>query len=157
MTQRWRAVTWRDIPDLARLEREIYPDDAWSETSWWAELAARPRREYLLVEDDTGVMGYAGLDHGGEASDLMTIAVAPRARRLGLGAELLAELVRRCHAVGAHRMLLEVRADNDPARSLYSRSGFELIQTRRRYYPGGVDALVLALDLTSSQPSGRTA
>ena len=48
----------------------------------------------------------------------------------------------------AERLVLEVRADNVAARGLYDSAGFGLLQTRRGYYPGGVDALVLALDLT---------
>lgn len=52
----WREVTWQDIPALAVLEREMYPDDAWSEASWWGELAGRPRRDYLLVEDGEGIV-----------------------------------------------------------------------------------------------------
>ena len=48
---------------------------------------------------------------------------------------------------GAERVILEVRADNDAARALYAGAGFTTLQTRRGYYPGGVDALVLALDL----------
>ena len=40
--------------------------------------------------------------------------------------------------------MLEVRADNDAARRLYERAGYELLSTRRRYYqPGDVDALVM--------------
>ena len=143
----WREVTWRDIPALTILEREMYPDDAWSEASWWGELAARPRRDYLLVEDGEGILAYGGLDHGGDVSDIMTVAVAPRARRAGLGARMLDELLTRSRAAGAERVILEVRADNDAARALYAGAGFTTLQTRRGYYPGGVDALVLALDL----------
>lgn len=41
------------------------------------ELAGRPRRDYLLVEDGEGILAYGGLDHGGDVSDIMTVAVAP--------------------------------------------------------------------------------
>ncbi|MCM3554357.1 ribosomal protein S18-alanine N-acetyltransferase [Janibacter melonis] len=154
-TPTWRAVGWRDIPALAALEQQIYPDDAWSEQSWWGELAARPRRDYVLVEDDEGVLAYAGLDHGGEVGDVMTIAVAPRGRRSGLGRALLDDLVARARAGGAARLLLEVRADNVAARAMYEAAGMSLLSTRRGYYPGGVDALVLGLDLaTPSPPDG---
>lgn len=149
--QTWRAVGWRDILALATLEREIYPDDAWSEPSWWGELAARPRRDYLLVEDDDGILGYAGLDHGGEVSDVMTIAVAPRGRGRGLGGRMLDELLSRAADAGAERVVLEVRADNDTARRLYETRGFTTLQTRRGYYPGGVDALVLGLALPARE------
>ena len=143
-----REVRWQDLEELAGYEVDLFGPDAWSRTSWWGALAARPRREYFLVQDEGGVAGYAGLDHGGEVSDVMTIAVLPRARRTGLGHRLLEELVERSVRAGAERLLLEVRADNEPARGLYEARGFELLQTRRGYYPGGVDALVLALDLT---------
>lgn len=142
-----REVRWQDLEGLAGLEVELFGTEAWSLASWWGELAGRPRREYLLAEDEGGVAGYAGLDHGGEVSDVMTIAVLPRVRRTGLGARLLEELVERSVRAGAERLLLEVRADNDAARALYATRGLELLRTRRGYYPGGVDALVLVLDL----------
>ncbi len=142
-----REVQWQDLAELADLETELFGSEAWSLASWWGELAGRPRREYLLVQDDEGIIGYAGLDHAGEVSDVMTIAVVPRARRTGLGRLLLEELITRSRAKGAHRLLLEVRADNEPALGLYAARGFTRLSTRRGYYPGGVDALVLALDL----------
>lgn len=142
-----REVRWQDLDELADLETELFGAEAWSLSSWWGELAGRPRREYLLVQDVEGIIGYAGLDHAGEVSDVMTIAVVPRARRTGLGRLLLEELITRSRAKGAHRLLLEVRADNEPALGLYAARGFTRLSTRRGYYPGGVDALVLALDL----------
>lgn len=143
-----REVRWQDLEDLAEIEIELFGAEAWSVESWWGELAGRPRREYLLAEDRSGITGYAGLDHGGEVSDVMTIAVLPRARRTGLGRRLLEELITRSRAAGAQRLLLEVRADNEAARGLYAARGFTELQTRRGYYPDGTDALVLALDLT---------
>lgn len=148
MTTTLREVRWQDLEVLAALEAELFGDEAWSLASWWGELAGRPRREYLLAEDDEGIAGYAGLDHGGEVSDVMTIAVVPRARGTGLGRRLLEDLVSRSRTAGADRLLLEVRADNEAARGLYTARGFTEVQTRRGYYPGRVDALVLALDLT---------
>lgn len=147
-----REVRWQDLEHLADLEVELFGSEAWSLASWWGELAGRPRREYLLAEDEGGVAGYAGLDHGGEVSDVMTIAVLPRVRRTGLGRRLLEELADRARRAGAQRLLLEVREDNAAARALYAARGFELLQTRRGYYPGGVDAHVLALDLTQETP-----
>lgn len=144
-----REVRWQDLAELADHEVELFGTEAWSVQSWWGELAGRPRREYLLAEDASGIAGYAGLDHGGDISDVMTIATLPRTRRTGLGRRLLDELVTRARAAGAERLLLEVREDNVAARGLYAARGFTLVQTRRGYYPGGVDALVLALDLTT--------
>ncbi|AKT50153.1 ribosomal protein S18-alanine N-acetyltransferase [Arsenicicoccus sp. oral taxon 190] len=150
-----RELRWTDIPRLAELEREAFADDAWTEQAWWAELAERPRRDYVVWDDPArgGVVGYAGLDHGTDVADVMTVAVAPAARGLGLGRRLLDELVDRAAGGGAEALLLEVRADNAAARALYDRSGFETISVRRRYYqPGDVDALVMRRHLPGIRP-----
>ncbi len=139
-----RPVRWQDIPALVRLEGELFAEDAWTVASWWSELAARPRRDYVAVDDAQGVIGYAGLDHGGEVADIMTVAVAARARGTGIGSALIAELEARAVAGGAAYLMLEVRDDNEPAKNLYARKGFETVSVRRRYYqPDDVDALVL--------------
>jgi ribosomal-protein-alanine N-acetyltransferase len=142
-----REVTWRDIPRLAALETELFAEDAWTAETWWSELAARPRRDYVVLDGDEGIAGYAGLDHGGDAADVMTVAVVSGHRGRGLGDVLLGELLRRAAHGGAAAVLLEVRADNVPARRLYERHGFEELSVRRRYYrqPEGpdVDAVVM--------------
>ncbi|MCU1538848.1 MAG: ribosomal-protein-alanine acetyltransferase [Humibacillus sp.] len=152
-----RDLEWTDLAQLARLETELFADDAWSEATWWSELAARPRRDYVVAVADSAdsapgaVIGYAGLDVGGDTADVMTIATVQKARGRGVGRLLLDELVRRATAHGVSALLLEVRADNTAARNLYERNGFELISTRRRYYqPGDVDALVLRRHLRST-------
>ena len=139
-----RELTWTDIPELVRLETETFPDDAWSEASWWGELAGRPRRDYVAVERDGELAAYGGIDHGGHVADLMTVAVAPAHRGSGLGESMLDELEGRASAGGAEALMLEVRADNAPARALYDRRGYAVLNVRRRYYqPGDVDALVM--------------
>jgi len=143
-----RELRWTDLPALAALERDLFAHDAWAEPTWWAELAGRPRRDYLVLTDADGVLGYAGLDHGGEVADVMTIAVAPRAQGRGFGRMLLAELEQRARTRGATHVILEVRADNVAALGLYERSGYAVLSTRRRYYqPGDVDAIVMRKSL----------
>jgi len=149
---RLREMTWRDIPVLAALDAVLFADDAWDEPTWWAELAERPRRQYVVAMEGESVVGYAGLDLAGEVADVMTIAVAPGHQGRGLGDELMRELTRRGASAGAAAMMLEVRADNASARRFYERQGFEQVSVRRRYYqPDGVDALVLR------RPVGDTA
>ncbi len=141
---RLREVAWTDIEPLAELEAELFPQAAWSAATWWAELARRPHREYLLAEEDDRIAGYAGLSHASSVSDVMTLAVVPARRGRGVGSLLLTELLRRADQRGADAVVLEVRADNTAALRLYARHGFERISVRPRYYqPGDVDAHVL--------------
>lgn len=156
-----RPMRWQDLDRVTPIEQQSFPDDAWSEASWWAELAQRPRREYLVAESSTSagsdtkpaLLGYAGLDHAGDTADVMTIVVAPSARRAGLGRDLLAALLDRAGRGGAEHLLLEVRADNEPAIAMYRRAGFEVLTTRPGYYraaDGGsaIDAWVMRCQLT---------
>ncbi|GAA1899882.1 ribosomal protein S18-alanine N-acetyltransferase [Lapillicoccus jejuensis] len=140
-----RSVAWPDLARLAELDAELFADDAWSEATWWAELAGRPRRDYVVAVDASGeVLGYAGVDLAGEVADVMTVAVVPAARGTGLGDRLVGWLVARAEESGAEALLLEVRADNAPARRLYARHGFAELSVRRRYYqPGDVDAVIM--------------
>ena len=143
-----REMTWRDIPALAELEPELFADDAWSEQSWWAELAARPRRSYVVVEQGGALAGYAGVDRGGEVADVMTLAVATAAQGQGVGKVLMDWLIVEARRGGAEHLMLEVRADNVAAQRLYSMAGFVMLTVRRRYYqPGDVDAHIMRLTL----------
>lgn len=151
-----RDVHWTDIEQLAQLERELFAVDAWSQQTWWAELAGRPRRDYVAEVEGAEVLGYAGLDHGGDVADVMTIAVAPSARGRGLGRRLLDELETRARAGRAASVMLEVRADNAAAIGLYDRAGYTVVSTRRRYYqPGDIDALVMRKILSDAEVGGE--
>ena len=151
-----RPATWRDLAGMARLEARCFPVDAWSEGTFWSELAQRPRRSYWVARaDDSGdgpLLGYAGLSTADEVAEVMTVAVAPERRGTGLGARLLDVLHRRAVDAGSSAVMLEVRADNEPARSLYTARGYTVLHTRRGYYrsPQGepaVDALVMRKEL----------
>ncbi|MGZ4600247.1 MAG: ribosomal protein S18-alanine N-acetyltransferase [Oryzihumus sp.] len=152
MTQ-LRPLRWQDIPELVTLEQQLFAHDAWSEPTWWAELAQRPRRSYVVAQSGDNLAGYAGLDRGGDVADVMTIAVAPAHQGTGLGRVLLDRLLADARESGAEHLMLEVRADNEAAQRLYARSGFELLTVRRKYYqPGDVDAHVMRLHLKGDTP-----
>lgn len=96
------------------------------------------------------VLGRVVLDE----AELLTIAVAPQARRQGIGAALLAAFEARARAAGAARAFLEVAADNPAATALYTGAGWQPCGRRKGYYRDGpgrpVDALLL--QRTFAQP-----
>lgn len=144
---RLRMMRWWDIAEIIPIERELFGPTAWSAELFWAELAHPQLRQYLIAEDDHGtLLGYAGVQFGGAEADVQTLAVSPAAQGRGLGGILLRDLIARAFRAGATSLLLEVRADNEPAIALYDRHGFTRISIRRRYYqPGDVDAWVMRL------------
>lgn len=96
------------------------------------------------------VCGYfIGLLVAGEAT-LMDIGLATEKRGRGWGLALLERFLLCCRERRAGCVWLEVRASNQTAINLYQRAGFELIETRKNYYPlgeGREDALVMRLVL----------
>ncbi|MFJ5776694.1 ribosomal protein S18-alanine N-acetyltransferase [Streptomyces sp. NPDC093094] len=153
-------MRWWDIDSVLGLEKDLFPEDAWSRGMFWSELAhARgpgSTRRYLVAELDGRLVGYAGLASSGELGDVQTIAVARDQWGTGLGARLLTELLRAATAFECAEVMLECRVDNVRAQRLYERFGFEPIGFRRGYYqPGNVDALVMRL--TTAPDSGTAA
>ncbi|MFB0616869.1 ribosomal protein S18-alanine N-acetyltransferase [Streptomyces sp. AGS-58] len=153
-------MRWWDIDPVLVLEKDLFPEDAWSRGMFWSELAHSrgpdATRRYLVAESAGGVVGYAGLVAAGEQADVQTIAVARDHQRTGLGARLLTELLRAATAFECHEVMLECRVDNIRAQKLYERFGFAPIGFRRGYYqPGNVDALVMRL--TTEPGSGSAA
>jgi ribosomal-protein-alanine N-acetyltransferase len=141
-----REMTEADLPAVLELERSLFPEDAWSQGMFREELRQRPDgRYYVLAEEEpAGVLGYAGLAAAYGAGDVQTIGVRPGHWGRGIGAALLSALLAEAAARGCTAVFLEVRADNERAKKLYRRFGFEEVGVRKRYYqPSGVDAIVM--------------
>ncbi|MFI6660917.1 ribosomal protein S18-alanine N-acetyltransferase [Streptomyces sp. NPDC050523] len=151
VTSRLREMRWWDIDRVLELEKDLFPEDAWSRGMFWSELAhargAEATRRYLVAEDGDGrLVGYAGVASSGDLADIQTIAVARDQWGTGLGGLLLTELLKAATAFECAEVMLECRIDNIRAQKLYERFGFEAIGFRRGYYqPGNVDALVMRL------------
>jgi ribosomal protein S18 acetylase RimI-like enzyme len=98
-----------------------------------ADLLADPALGLVLRLDAGGVAaGYAAvcfgysIEFGGRDAFLDELYLAPRVRRRGLGARLIAEATACAGACGVRALHLEVDADNVVAQHLYARHGFEL-------------------------------
>lgn len=138
-------MRWWHVAEVMVLERELFPDETWSEAAFWNELAETGSRHYVVAIEgapDGPVVGYAGLAVHGDEAHVLTIGVTRSAQGGGIGRALLLDLLA---AAGDRRVLLDVRADNEVAQRLYRRHGFVPVGRRRRYYrPSGTDAVVMA-------------
>jgi len=145
-----RVLCPADLPDLERMEVELFGAAAWSPESLAAEIAG-PGRWYVGAVVGGALVGYAGLWFDGFDAQVMTIGTDARYQGRGVGRRLLENLLDRARTLGAAVVLLEVRVDNDPAIHLYESVGFEKLGMRRAYYqPGNIDAWTMRLDLRST-------
>jgi len=97
---------------------------------------------FVHTQDDTGlILGRAVLDE----VELLTLAVAPGARRRGLARQLVSDFERDSKARGARRAFLEVAQNNAPAIALYESLGYCQIGLRPGYYKGQTAQNIAAL------------
>ncbi|MDN5568809.1 MAG: GNAT family N-acetyltransferase, partial [Paracoccus sp. (in: a-proteobacteria)] len=108
-------------------------------------------RGCFLLEQDHGFL--LGRALAGEA-ELLTLAVAPSARRKGTGRQLVARFASTAQGMGATDAFLEVASDNLAARALYSDLGWLEAGVRRGYYGPRTDAIVMCLTLRADQEGG---
>lgn len=106
-------------------------------------------RGVFLIADAEG-RGFALGRVAGPEAELLTLVVAPEARRRGIARDLLARFAATARAGGATAGFLEVAAGNAPARTLYAAAGWRESGLRRSYYAidGGAteDAVVMQRD-----------
>ncbi len=84
-----------------------------------------------------------------EQSDIITIAVLPGSRRLGLARDLMTQAIASARTEGAKSMFLDVEEGNTAALQLYSSFGFTQINRRKLYYRQKDGSFTDALVMTS--------
>jgi ribosomal-protein-alanine N-acetyltransferase len=147
-----RPMRWWDIPAAFAIESSVFPDYPWTEAGFWSELAGVPQTRYFVVaEDSSGLVGYAGLLALDHEADVQTVAVRGDRQGRGLGGRLLDDLLAQARLRDCSQVMLEVRADNAPAQAIYLARGFERISLRRGYYGPGLDALVMRVRLGGTE------
>ncbi|PXF30615.1 hypothetical protein WH50_14345 [Pokkaliibacter plantistimulans] len=106
----------------------------------------------LGIEVDQQLAGHALFSQVLDEAELQTIAIYPQWQRRGLARLLLRQGIEQLRQQGVVRLLLDVRAGNHAAISLYESLGFVLDGRRKGYYPaeegdGVEDALLMSLML----------
>lgn len=145
-----RTAADADIDILARLHGLAFPEDPW-EGRTLSRLIALPKMHARLAEANGQPVGFVlALVVGGEA-EVLTLCVDPAVRRRGIARVLLADLYAAARVACVSRVVLEVAADNETARSLYAAEGFAAVGRRPFYYrrpaAAAADALILARPL----------
>lgn len=140
-----RPATSEDVTALLAIEVQCFGTGAWGASSLERAIEDPSQDVALTVSGDA----YAVVRVVDDTADLDRIAALPGVRRCGVGRGLLEHLTDHAVRRGARRMLLEVAEDNAGAIALYGAAGFAEIHRRRRYYPGGIDALVMERSLAN--------
>ncbi|MFB3812770.1 MAG: ribosomal protein S18-alanine N-acetyltransferase [Terriglobales bacterium] len=139
-----RRASPADIPSVMQVAASADTAAQWSRADYERWFDARgPSRLALVAEDTEGILGFIVALCAGPEWEIENIVVAATARRRGVGAQLLDELLKEAQMAGAESVYLEVRESNRAARELYERAGFQAMGTRPDYYSSPAENAVI--------------
>ena len=143
----YRPLDAAHVADVAKLEARVMEGAPWTEKTisdelsaagylWWAAFSRDEEGSAKLV-------AYVGGLVAGDVLEVLRVGTDSEWRRRGIARELIAHLASDARDLGAKSCMLEVRADNKPARALYESIGLERVGVRAKYYDNAVDAVIM--------------
>lgn len=120
------------LPQIEAIEQACF-SMPWTRGQLAAQLDG-DRHVFLAAVDGDRVLGYVGMMYVLDEGYIANVAVAPEARRQGIGRALISALLQRADELELSFVTLEVRPSNTAAVALYSAFGFEPVGRRKNYY-----------------------
>lgn len=148
----FRLLTSEDLPCIQKIEQVCF-SSPWSQAQLLSAL--QNSRYYFCGYFQPALVGFACFSTLLDEAELLQIAIAPEAQKQGCATKLLDESFNALRGLGVSRTLLEVRASNHSAISLYRKLGFQEDGCRKGYYPpenegnSREDAILMSYSLAS--------
>ena len=135
-----------DLEDAYEIEKKTNPSP-WSKENFFSSFEVGHRS--LVCKLENIIIGFVIFSNFKKESHLLSIAVDKDLQRKGAGSLLLKSMIRQSKALGAKRILLEVRMRNKSAIDFYKKFKFVEDAIREGYYTGSNpdDALLMSLDI----------
>lgn len=123
-------------------------DEFWNSNVLEGELK-NPNSKYIVAIMENQVVGYAGIWSVLNEAHITNIVVKKDRRNNKIGTELLKELIKMAKKEKIEFLTLEVNVNNKIAINLYKKYNFKEVGTRKKYYKGLDDAIIMTLELNS--------
>ncbi|MDZ4063892.1 MAG: ribosomal protein S18-alanine N-acetyltransferase, partial [Coriobacteriia bacterium] len=145
-----REMQAADLDVVLAIETQAF-STPWQRGMFEEELERTESRAWLVLEWGGCVLGYGGIMLVEDDAHIMNLALRADCRGCGLGMALLVRLVQRAREMGARYLTLEVRENNNGARTLYEQAGMRSVGVRHGYYAdSGEHAVIMRSDDMSS-------
>jgi ribosomal-protein-alanine N-acetyltransferase len=130
----------RDFSAFFRLDQSCFPAGiAYSKATLRYFLSLRSA-DCLVAMEDTHIAGFILTEENPPLAHVITLDVAEKFRRHGIGSSLLAESESNLALRGVRHVLLETAANNEAGVAFWQRHGYRIEATLKRYYLGRIDA-----------------
>jgi ribosomal protein S18 acetylase RimI-like enzyme len=134
-----RPATLDDVEALFRIHRDSlgpYVEQTWGpwDESWQVQnfREAFDVKVRQVIESEGQVIGFVDVVQKEDSTVLASIEIAPAFQRRGIGAQLIRDVLERAASRGVPVNLRVLRIN--PARRLYERLGFEVVDATETHY-----------------------
>ncbi len=135
-----RSYEPHDFAALHRLDKACFPPGiSYSKTTLRYFLTLRSA-DCVVATDETRISGFVLSEENPPLAHIITLDVAEKQRRSGVGTALLQKLESNLFARGVRSILLETAIDNEAAVAFWQRHGYRIEATLKRYYLRSIDA-----------------
>ena len=126
-------TTEAQLEQIQAIERQCF-SCPWTLDQLRSQLSDDRHVFLAAVAESGAVLGYVGMMFVLDEGYISNVAVAPDFRRQGVADALICALMTRAEELNLAFVTLEVRAGNEPAKSLYAKHGFVPVGRRKNYY-----------------------
>ena len=127
------------LDNLANLHEKCFPHKPWSAD----DFADLKKSGCEIIASQNGFIVWRTV---ADEAEIISVGVAPDARRAGIAAAMLGIMENELKKNGIKNIFLEVAENNHPARQLYKNNGYNEIGVRPKYYDG-IDAIMMKKEL----------
>ena len=135
-----RSYEPHDFAALHRLDQACFPPGiSYSKTTlrYFLTLASA---DCVVATEGSRIIGFVLSEENPPLAHIITLDVADKERRRGVGTALLETLETNLASRGVHSILLETATDNEAAVAFWRKHGYGIEATLKRYYLGRMDA-----------------
>jgi len=145
-----RSYEPHDFATLYRLDQSCFPAGIAYSKNTLRYFLTEPGADCLVAMQDNAIVGFILTEENAPLAHIITLDVAEKFRRFGIGSMLLAESERNLSLRGVRHVLLETATDNTSAVAFWQRHGYRTEVVLKRYYMGRVDAYEMRKILPAS-------
>ena len=138
-----RRMTPADVMSVVAIDTAAGILLPWSPNAYARELLKQTTFCWVAEVDGRLAGSLTLWDVVGEG-EIANVAVHPDFWRQGIGRARVQTALDKAAELGLARVMLEVRASNEAAQTLYRSFGFEEDGRRRAYYANGEDAILMS-------------
>ncbi len=137
-----RRATPKDLRRMYRLEKVCFPRPL--QRAHIESLICNENAYPLVFENNKKIVGTLILFFDGFNAKILSIAVHPSSRRLGIGKRLILEAENIARNLNVQKVTLEVSTKNSVAINLYTSFGYRFEGVIENYYAWGDDAYFMS-------------